>query len=120
MKKFIKIATTLCLVICLFAGGALVLSGCGNNERDLNYGTVTRDPSQIGGASLSFVYDEKTHTATFGGEGQQVEYYEIDESVGRNEAGNRVGIKITAPEEVKDLTKSTITNNGKTYENGSF
>ncbi len=119
MKKFFKIATTLCLAFCLFVGGALVLNGC-NKETELNYGTVTRDPSQTGGASLTFVYDKDTHTAIFGGEGQQVAYYDIDTTVGRNEAGNRVGIQITAPEEVTDLSKSTLTYNGTTYENGSF
>lgn len=120
MKKFFKIATTSCLAICLFIGGMVVLSGCNNNkETELSYGTVTRDPSQVGGATLSFVYDEATHTATFGGEGQQVAYYAADASLGR-EAGNRVGIQITAPESVKDFSKATITMNGKTHENGSF
>jgi len=120
MKKFLKIATTLCLTLCLFIGGMLVLSGCNNNkETELSYGTVTRDPSNVGGATLSFVYDSATHTATFGGVGQQVAYYSADASLGREE-GNRVGIQITAPESVKDFSKATITMNGKTHENGSF
>lgn len=120
MKKFFKIATTLCLAVALFFGGAMVLSACNNNnETELSYGTVSRDPSQVGGADVSFVYDSSTHTATFGGEGQQINYYSADVNLGRTE-GNRVGIQITAPESVKDLSKATLTYNGTTYENGSF
>lgn len=118
MKKFFKIASCFCLALCLFVGGSLLLSAC-NNKMDLAYGTVTRDPSQVGGATLSFVYDEKTHTATFGGAGQQVAYYLEDTALGREE-GNRVGIQITAPEAVKDFSKAKITMGNNTYENGSF
>ncbi len=77
----------------------LILSGCGKTE--LNYSIIERDEQHIGG-DLSFEYDSDSHIATFGGEGEVVEFYDIDIARGFKEKGNRIGIKITAPKQIKD------------------
>jgi len=67
-------------------------------------GTIEQDPGQTGGLAEISV---DGHTATFSGE---IAYYEADESLGRT-AGNRVGVKITAPAgmtNVRDTATLTI------------
>lgn len=119
MKKFLKIAVSLCLVACLVVGSSILLSACGNKPTELAYGTVTRDDAKTGGVNLSFIYDSVTHTATFGGEGEEIVYYEADLEASRT-AGNRVGIKITAPSSVTDYSTAKLIAGGKCYEKGSF
>lgn len=89
--------------------------GCG---RELAYGAVERDSSLTGG-DLSFVYDRQSHTATFGGEGEVVSYYIGDEELGL-QSGNRIGIKIYAPDEIKDYSKAKLDFQGVQYTSGSF
>ncbi len=109
MKKFFKTSIALSLFLI-----TLSLIACGNNN--MQYGTVTRTPDLTGGANLSYCYDEKTHTAWFGGENETVAYYNEDLSVNRT-AGNRVGVTITAPKDVNNFEgfKLTIYDN-KVYE----
>ncbi len=94
---------------------ASVFSGCGTQ---LTYGKVERD-AQLTGGSLSFFYDEQTHTAVFGKEGEVVAYYPEDTQLNRT-AGNRVGVKIYAPSEIKDYSKAKLEFEGVTYSGGSF
>lgn len=102
------------LVILLFV---IIFSpyGCG---RELAYGAVERDSSLTGG-DLSFVYDKQSHTATFGGEGEVVSYYVGDEDLGIK-SGNRIGVKIYAPDEITDYSKAKLEFEGMQYTSGSF
>lgn len=102
------------LVILLFV---IIFSpyGCG---RELTYGAVERDSALTGG-DLSFVYDKQSHIATFGGEGEIVSYYIGDEELGL-QSGNRIGIKIYAPDEIKDYSKAKLDFQGVQYTSGSF
>ena len=93
-----------------------IVSGCGNKKID--YAKLERDPENIGG-TLTFVYDEQTHTAYFGGENQVVQYYKEDIKNGYT-PGCKVGIKIIAPSSLQDYSKSTLEINGIKYEEGSF
>ena len=93
----------------------LLLVGCG---RQYTYGIVERDNALTGG-NLSFVYDEATHTATFGGEGEAVLFYEADEGLGRV-AGNRIGFKIYAPCDVTDYSKAKLNFQGEEITGGAF
>ncbi len=81
-----------------------LLTGCGKSNFD--YSNVTRDEYNTGG-NLTFVYDDVAHVATFGGEGQVIQYYEADITKGWLDAGNRVGIQILAPSGVKNFETST-------------
>ena len=89
--------------------------GCG---KQLTYGDVVRDPAMTGG-DLSFVYDRQSHTATLGGEEEVVSYYLGDEELGL-QSGNRIGIKIYAPDEIKDYSKAKLDFQGVQYTSGSF
>lgn len=89
--------------------------GCG---KQLSYGDVVRDSALIGGA-LSFIYDKQTHTATFGGQGEVVAYYIGDEELGVK-SGNRIGVKIYAPDEITDYSKAKLDFEGMQYTSGSF
>ena len=89
----------------------LSLAGCGAKE--VSSAVITRDDERIGG-SLSFVYDSHEKAVYIGGEGEFIQYYE--KSLERNwKEGNRVGLKITAPKEVTDISKTTLEMNGVTF-----
>lgn len=79
-------------------------------EDKIPKGTISWDPGYTGGVEPVVDGDE----ITFDGE---IEWYGADVSLGRVE-GNRVGVKITAPEEytADDLNNATFTYNGTTYE----
>lgn len=109
MKKSLIVIFSLVMLI------PLLLTGCG---REYTYGKVERDNSLTGG-NLSFVYDEVTHTATFGGQGEAVLYYEADESLGKI-AGNRIGFKIYAPCDVTDYSKAKLNFQGEEITGGAF
>ncbi len=106
-----KLLPILTLALCL----CVLLSGCG---KTLTYGILERDSALTGG-NLSFVYDENTHTATFGGEGEVVAYYPAELELGRS-AGNRIGVKIYAPSEITDYSKAKLNFEGSEYVGGSF
>lgn len=92
--KYIGLLLTIFMVLPM-----LFLIGCG--DKSLEYSLIQRDDQNIGG-NLTFDYDSVTHVATFGGEGETVEYYNEDIARGFNKAGNRVGIKLSAPSSIKD------------------
>ena len=96
MKKKVLFIVVLC---CLF-----VLCGC--SEKVYEYNRIERDAYNTGG-NLSFEYDEYSHTAYFGGEGQVLEWYDADIAKGWGEAGNRIGIKIVLPYGVDDYKSAT-------------
>ena len=106
-----KLLPILTLALCL----CVLLSGCG---KTLTYGILERDSALTGG-NLSFVYDENTHTATFGCEGEVVAYYPAELELGRS-AGNRIGVKIYAPSEITDYSKAKLNFEGSEYVGGSF
>ena len=86
MKKNSVAMLSLILIFIIFA------SAC---AREYSYGMIERDNSLTGG-DLSFIYDENTHTAIFGGEGEIIAFYEEDRLAGLPK-GNRIGFKIYAP-----------------------
>lgn len=80
--------------------------------------TIERDPGNTGGADTTV--RQEGNTIVFGG---KIDYYKADESVGRMEAGNRVGVKITAPaglttESAPDVRISILPENGEARELG--
>ena len=78
---------------------SMTLAACGCSKDTVAYANVTRTPDNTGGSEITFSYDEDTHTAWFGGEGETIAYYPENAGIGRS-AGCRVGITITAPEEI--------------------
>lgn len=102
MNKYFKSGLTFSLALLSIA---LVACGC---NKDTMYASITRTPDNTGGSALSFSYDEDSRTAWFGGDGETVEYYSEDVAIGRV-AGNRVGITITAPDDIKDFDGFKLT-----------
>lgn len=95
-----------------------LFSLCGCGDKDLPSAKITRDDLRTGG-SLSFVYDSDQREIFVGGEDEVVQYSSADESKGL-EAGCRVGLKVTAPDETLDLTNATLEMNGINYSAGTF
>lgn len=81
-------------------------------QQSVSYGNVERDNLNIGG-DLSFSYDSFSHTATFGGEGEVVQFYQANPTKGWIEEGCRIGIRITAPSEVANYEGINISINGE-------
>ena len=92
--KFLKISA---VVLILFA--SLMLSGC--NNKSIAQPILERDNYNTGG-NITFVYDEVAHVATFGGKDEVLQYYEEDIAKGWTESGNRIGIKLSLPQNLKD------------------
>ncbi len=90
---------------------SIVSTACGT--KIYSSATITRDEANTGG-DISFIYDEHTKNIYFGGEGEYLQYYSADEVKGLDE-GYRVGIKVTAPSEVKDLEDAVLEINGNKY-----
>ncbi|MBP3619673.1 MAG: hypothetical protein J6J24_03335 [Clostridia bacterium] len=109
MKK--KVFLTMMLTLCLF-----FVCGCG--AKNLESASIVRDEARVGG-SLSFVYDQNGKTVYIGGENEVVQYSAKDESRGLEE-GNRVGLKVTAPNEKLELESATLEMNGITYSAKEF
>ncbi len=108
--KIMRIVVAFLLVFCVFA-----FSGCGT---EIASATITRDDARTGG-SLSFVYDKTLKTVYVGGDGEVVQYSSENLSKGI-EAGCRVGLKVTAPDETLDLTNATLEMNGVNYSSDDF
>ena len=108
MKKFVFIALILPL---------LLLGGCGS--KDIAYSEMTRDSQNIGG-NLSFEFDNITHTAYLGGQGEIIEKYDIDISRNWLESANRVGLQITAPINITDHESGWAKLNNEKIEGGTF
>lgn len=110
--KYLRLLLTIFLIFPM-----LFLIGCG--DKNLKYSLVQRDDQNIGG-NLTFDYDSVTHVATFGGKGETVEYYNEDIARGFNKAGNRVGIKLSAPSSIKDYNTGSATVGDEKIVGGSF
>ena len=109
MKNLRKIALGMCflIVFCLF--------GCGKN---IESAKISRDDERVGG-SLSFVYDKKERLISVGGDGEILQYCAANIEKGYDE-GNRVGIKVVAPDVDFNLENSKLKMNGRTYAMGEF
>ena len=109
MKNLRKIALGMCflMVFCLF--------GCGKN---IESAKISRDDERVGG-SLSFVYDKKERLISVGGDGEILQYCAANIEKGYDE-GNRVGIKVVAPDVDFNLENSKLKMNGRTYAMGEF
>lgn len=103
MKKLFKCGIAFSLALL-----SLTLVACGCSKDMVAYANITRTPDATGGANVSFNYDVDTHTAWFGGNGETIEYYAENTAIGRS-AGNRVGITITAPEEIESYEGFKLT-----------
>ncbi len=90
---------------------SIVSTACGT--KIYSSATITRDEANTGG-DLSFVYDSHDRHVYFGGEGEYLQYYSADEVKGLD-AGYRVGIKVIAPSEVKNLEDAVLEINGVKY-----
>lgn len=90
---------------------SIVSTACGT--KIYSSATITRDEANTGG-DISFIYDEHTKNIYFGGEGEYLQYYSADEVKGLDE-GYRVGIKVIAPSEVKNLEDAVLEINGNKY-----
>lgn len=110
MKK-LKIAVVLMCVLC-----AMFCSSCGS--REIESATIVRDDLRTGG-SLSFVYDQKERIVYVGGDGEIIQYSEKNDSIGIDE-GCRIGLKITAPDELLDLETASFEMNGVKYSSNEF
>ena len=104
------------LLFVTFAFLPLFFVGC---SEKLPYATVTRDSENIGG-SISFAYNQDLGEIYFGGEGEEIQYYESDITKGWEKAGCRVGIKLTPPIKIKEHETGTLTYQGKTISSGDF
>lgn len=85
--------------------------GCGT--KSYPSANIVRDEANTGG-NLSFVYDMNERKVYFGGEGEFLQYYSADEMRDLEE-GYRVGLKVIAPNEVKNLEDAVLEINGTTY-----
>ena len=109
MKKVRKIALGMCffMVFCLF--------GCG---KSVESASILRDDEKVGG-SLSFVYDKEERLISIGGDGEVLQYSAANIEKGYDE-GNRVGIKVVAPDIAFNLESSKLKMNDRTYSVGEF
>ena len=60
-------------------------------QHSLAFGSIERDQHQIGG-NLSFVYNPDSQTATFGGEGEVVQFYGVD----LTKAGKKLAVELAS------------------------
>ena len=81
---------------------------CACNNKSFEYQVLERDIYNTGG-NLTFVYDDATHTAIFGGEGETVQFYTQDIAKGWAEEGCRIGIRILAPNGLKEYKSASAT-----------
>ena len=88
------------------------MGGCGKKE--FIQPIISRDVYCTGG-NLSFDYDSITKTAIYGGENEVIQFYKSDMAKGWTEEGNRVGIQIVVPSNVKDVSSGSATLNGKEH-----
>lgn len=110
--KFLKSS-----LIALLIFTSLIFCGC--DKKLFLQPILTRDNYNTGG-SLTFVYDEQSHVAYFGGVGEVVQYYEMDIAKGWTEKGCRVGVSLTIPSQVKDYKSATAKINGKEFNSNDF
>ena len=104
MKYFRKILIFSLLLICF------TFTGCGN--KSIIQPDLERDNYNTGG-NLTFSYDKLSHVATFGGDGEVLQYYNQSVAKGWKEKGNRIGFQIAVPKEVKDFKSGKAVLNGE-------
>lgn len=109
MKKIKIFVFFMCFV------SVFCLAGC---NQELSAAKITRDDARTGG-SLSFVYDAAQRTIFVGGQNEIVQFSSADEAKNLSE-GNRIGIKVTAPDEKLDLSSATLNMNDVSYSSGEF
>ena len=102
------------LIMLLFV---LACAGC--KQKEFDYVAMSRDAYNTGGV-LSFEYDNITHTAYFGGEGQIVQYYSTDIAKGWTEEGCRVGVTLPLPKGIDDYKSAVATLDEKQLEWDDF
>lgn len=98
------------LISILFILPCLILGGCQN--KTFEYQLLQRDNYNTGG-NLTFVYDEISHTAIFGGDGETVQFYSKDIAKGWDKEGCRVGVQIPLPNDVEDFKSGSAVLDGK-------
>jgi len=104
------------LVVFMFFAMFFTLNGCG--LREVGSAKITRDDARTGG-SLSFVYDKKERIVYVGGDNDVIQFSSADE-IKNLQAGNRVGLKVSAPDDVTDVKNATLEMNGVSYASGNF
>ncbi len=109
-----KMLKVVLIMLCLSC--AVLASGCG--DKQLPSAKITRDEARVGG-SLSFVFDQNDGVVYVGGKDEYLSYTTGDESKGYAE-GNRVGLKVTAPDVELDLENAVLEMNDVTYSAGDF
>lgn len=72
-------------------------------------GAIEQDSGKTGGSGCNMTISGTTATVT-----GSIDWYAADATIGREEAGNRVGVKITAPSNKFDAHTATVTINGET------
>lgn len=95
----------------------LFCSGCGKTTYD--YVALERDAERTGG-SVSFSYNPDTHIAIFGGEGEEIQYYQMDIAKGWLESGCRVGVMLSAPADIQEFDTGILTLDGTMFNGGKF
>lgn len=103
--KFLKMSAVVLILL-----ASLMLGGC--NNKSIAQPILERDNYNTGG-NITFVYDEVAHVATFGGKDEVLQYYEEDIAKGWTESGNRIGIKLSLPQNLKDYKSGKATFDGQ-------
>lgn len=103
--KFLKSFVIILLLV-------VSLSFCGCKDKNLSQPILERDIYNTGG-NLSFYYDEVAHVATFGGEGEVIQYYNEDIVKGWVKEGNRIGFQVPVPKEVRDYKSGSAVLDGE-------
>lgn len=92
---------------------------CGCDKKMYSHPILTRDNYNTGG-NLTFLYDEQSHVAYFGGEGEVVQFYEEDIAKGWTEKGCRIGVMLNIPKELKDYKSAIAKVNGNELNANDF
>lgn len=119
MQKVIKRLSVIALALCLLIGSMCLFGGC-TEKVELPYSILERDPAKIGGENLTYSYDAHERILTVGAKGETIDFYTVNDSIGRTQAGNYIGVKIAAPKSITDFKESEIEYDGKIAKNGEF
>lgn len=119
MQKTFKRLSVCVFALCLFLCASTLFVGC-TEKIELPYSVLERDVAKIGGENLTYKYDANERILTIGGKGEKIEFYTVNDAIGRSQAGNYVGVKIEAPSSITDFKESEIEYNGKISKNGEF
>lgn len=110
--KLLKTVFVLILVVtCFFM--------CGCDKKSFFQPLLSRDNYNTGG-NLTFYYDNQSHVAYFGGEGEVVQYYQTDIAKGWTEKGCRVGVSLPLPNNLEDYKSATAKINGEEFNSNDF